>query len=62
MLATQTPTALSHDLLLDVRAALESAVERNRADAILLSGGLDTSIVVALTPKGDLPGAYTISL
>jgi asparagine synthase (glutamine-hydrolysing) len=60
--ATQTLTVPSHDLLQDLRTALGSAVERNRADAILLSGGLDTSIVAALTPQRDLPRAYTIAL
>jgi len=62
ILATQTLTVPPHDLLRDLRAALESAVLRNRAEAILLSGGLDTSIVAALTPKRDLPRAYTIAL
>jgi asparagine synthase (glutamine-hydrolysing) len=49
-------------LLRDLRAALESAVERNKAEAILLSGGLDTSIIAALASKTDVLRAYTIAL
>src|SRR5438477_12674036 len=50
------------ELLRDLRAAVESAVERNKAEAILLSGGLDTSIVAALASKQGLLRAYTIAL
>src|SRR5438445_13742826 len=50
------------ELLRDLRGAVESAVERNRAEAILLSGGLDTSIVAALASKHSALRAYTIAL
>jgi len=50
------------ELLRDLRAAVELAVERNRAEAILLSGGLDTSIVAALACKRQPLRAYTIAL
>ena len=50
------------ELLRDIREALESAVERNRAEAILLSGGLDTSIVAALAARKITLRAYTIAL
>jgi asparagine synthase (glutamine-hydrolysing) len=50
------------ELLRDLRAAVESAVERNRAEAILLSGGLDTSIVAAVASKQGSLRAYTIAL
>ena len=36
----------------ELRARLRAAVERNDADALLLSGGLDTSILAALSPAG----------
>jgi asparagine synthase (glutamine-hydrolysing) len=50
------------ELLRDLRAAVESAVERNKAEAILLSGGLDTSIVAALASRLGPLKAYTIAL
>jgi asparagine synthase (glutamine-hydrolysing) len=50
------------ELLLQLREALESAVERNTAEAILLSGGLDTSIVSALASRKNSLTAYTIAL
>ena len=50
------------ELLRGIREALESAVERNRADAILLSGGLDTSIIAALASRKNTLRAYTIAL
>jgi asparagine synthase (glutamine-hydrolysing) len=49
-------------LLRDLRAAVESGVERNKAEAILLSGGLDTSIVAALASRLGPLRAYTIAL
>jgi len=52
----------SPELLRDIRATVELAVERNRAEAILLSGGLDTSIVAALACKRQPLRAYTIAL
>jgi len=50
------------ELLRELREALESAVQRNRAEAILLSGGLDTSIIAALASKHSALRAYTIAL
>jgi asparagine synthase (glutamine-hydrolysing) len=52
----------SSQIILNLRTALESAVERNAAEAILLSGGLDTSIVAALAAKGGPISAYTVAL
>lgn len=52
----------SFEIIRDLRSALESAVERNAAEAILLSGGLDTSIVAALATKYGPLGAYTVAL
>jgi asparagine synthase (glutamine-hydrolysing) len=52
----------SPELLRDIRTTVELAVERNRAEAILLSGGLDTSIVAALACKQQPLRAYTIAL
>jgi len=46
----------------DLRAVLETAVERNPAEAILLSGGLDTSIIAALASKHGPLRAYTVAL
>ncbi len=52
----------SRDLLRDLRTSLKSAVDRNRAEAILLSGGLDTSIIATIaSPQGPLK-AYTVAL
>jgi asparagine synthase (glutamine-hydrolysing) len=52
----------SSRIIRELRAILESAVERNAAEAILLSGGLDTSIVAALATKYDSLKAYTVAL
>jgi len=38
------------DILKELRSRLEEAVERNTAQGILLSGGLDTSILALLSP------------
>ena len=38
------------DILKELRSRLEKAVERNTAQGILLSGGLDTSILALLSP------------
>ena len=62
MLASAQALTPPPELLRDLRAAVESAVERNKAEAILLSGGLDTSIVAALASKQGLLRAYTIAL
>jgi asparagine synthase (glutamine-hydrolysing) len=45
-----------------VRSTIKSAVERNPAEAILLSGGLDTSIVASLATRQTAPRAYTVAL
>jgi asparagine synthase (glutamine-hydrolysing) len=50
------------ELLRGLRSALESAVERNSAEAILLSGGLDTSIVASLAACHGPLKAYTVAL
>jgi asparagine synthase (glutamine-hydrolysing) len=39
------------DTLKELRSRLEEAVERNTAQGILLSGGLDTSILALLSPR-----------
>ena len=45
-----------------IRALMEKAVSPCEGDAVLMSGGLDTSIVVALASKrGGLRG-YTVAL
>ncbi len=62
MLASAQALTPPPELLRDLRAAVESAVERNRAEAILLSGGLDTSVVAALASKLGPLRAYTIAL
>jgi asparagine synthase (glutamine-hydrolysing) len=59
--SSQTLTA-PPELLREIREALESAVERNGAEAILLSGGLDTSIVAVLASRKIALRAYTIAL
>jgi asparagine synthase (glutamine-hydrolysing) len=50
------------EIIRDLRAALESAVERNRAEAVLLSGGLDTSIIASLASRHGPLRAYTVAL
>ncbi|HVH15129.1 MAG TPA: asparagine synthase-related protein [Candidatus Angelobacter sp.] len=52
----------SPELLRELRETVELAVERSRAEAILLSGGLDTSILAALASKRQPLRAYTIAL
>ena len=42
--------------------ALEESVERNLAEGILLSGGLDTSILAYLASKRAKPKAFTVAL
>jgi len=56
------PSKPPAELVRDLRKVLESAVERNRAEAILLSGGLDTSIVASLAARQDPLKAYTVAL
>ncbi len=62
MIASAQALTPPPELLRDLRAAVESAVERNKAEAILLSGGLDTSIVAALASKLGPLRANTIAL
>ncbi len=62
MIVSPQASTAPPELLRDLRAAVELAVERNRAEAILLSGGLDTSIVAALACKRQPLRAYTIAL
>ena len=62
MIVSAQATIAPPELLRELRASVESAVERNRAEAILLSGGLDTSIVAALASKHQPLRAYTIAL
>src|SRR5213083_381668 len=45
-----------------VRKVIEAAVERNVADAVLLSGGLDTSIVASIASRRGPFKAYTVAL
>jgi len=47
------------DLFEQLRSKLEEAVERNRADGMLLSGGLDTSILAFLARPGT---GFTVAL
>jgi asparagine synthase (glutamine-hydrolysing) len=46
----------------EIRELLTSAVERQRCEAILLSGGLDTSIVAALAAPRGLRLAVTVAV
>jgi asparagine synthase (glutamine-hydrolysing) len=50
------------ELVRDLRRVVESAVERNWAEVILLSGGLDTSIVASLAARQGHLRAYTVAL
>ena len=45
-----------------VRKIIESAVERNPAEAILLSGGLDTSIVASIAARIGPLRAHTVAM
>ncbi len=45
-----------------VRSCVESAVKRSSADGILLSGGLDTSILATLASKTRKLRAFTVAL
>ena len=47
---------------LPVIQALEEAVKRNLADGLLLSGGLDTSILAYLAAKWQKPYCITVAL
>ncbi|TMI23532.1 hypothetical protein E6H24_08620, partial [Candidatus Bathyarchaeota archaeon] len=52
----------SVELMHRVRNAIEAAIERNVADAVLLSGGLDTSIVASIASRQGRLKAYTVAL
>jgi len=52
----------SSKIIRDLREALESAVEQNAAEAVLLSGGLDTSIITSLAAQHGPLRAYTVAL
>ena len=52
----------SVELVHQVRNAIEAAVERNVAYAVLLSGGLDTSIVASIASRRGPLKAYTVAL
>src|SRR5207247_4074704 len=52
----------SVELAHQVRNAIEAAVERNVAYAVLLSGGLDTSIVASIASRRGPLKAYTVAL
>jgi asparagine synthase (glutamine-hydrolysing) len=59
-----SPEALTAppELLRDLKTALQSATQRNWAEGILLSGGLDTSIVASLATRRGPLRAYTVAL
>lgn len=52
-------TDVNYDALIQ---ALEASVKRNLADGLLLSGGLDTSILVYLAAKWSKPDCITVAL
>ncbi len=54
--------ALVSDMSRRIRLLLEGAVRRNLAECILLSGGLDTSIVTAVASKYSKLTGITVSL
>ncbi len=62
MIASTQSLIPPSEIIRDLRAALESAVERNSAEALLLSGGLDTSIIASLAARHGPLGAYTVAL
>lgn len=61
MVSAQARTPLP-GLLEDLRTALELAVERGVSKAILMSGGLDTSVVASLASKRGPMRGYTVAL
>jgi asparagine synthase (glutamine-hydrolysing) len=62
-LTTSTQSLVpASQIIRDLRVALESAVQRNAAEAILLSGGLDTSIIASLVARQGPPTGYTVAL
>jgi asparagine synthase (glutamine-hydrolysing) len=48
--------------LIQLRSLLENSVKDNFADCVLLSGGLDTSILALIASKYGKPKAFTIFL
>ncbi len=59
---TATAAVQSHEAALRLRTSLEAATKRNIAEAILLSGGLDTSIVATLASRLGPLASYTVAL
>lgn len=51
-----------NDVYSDLRLLLEDSVKRNMADGILLSGGLDTSILAAIASRYAPLKAFTVAL
>jgi len=50
------------DICETIRRLLEEAVAKNLADAILLSGGLDTSVVATIAVRSARPRAFTVAM
>jgi asparagine synthase (glutamine-hydrolysing) len=48
-------------ICLKIRNLLEEAVKRNMAEGILLSGGLDTSIIATIASKYQKLKAFTVA-
>jgi len=57
---TTRPVEDLDEVCLKIRILLEGAVERNLCEGILLSGGLDTSILAVLASKFTLIKAFTV--
>ncbi len=51
-----------HKIILELQTLLEKAVKKNLAQGILLSGGLDTSILAVIASKFVSPKAFTVAL
>ena len=62
MISTAELTKVPPQVLRELRTTIESAVEHNKAEGILLSGGLDTSIVASLAARHAPLRAYTVAL
>jgi asparagine synthase (glutamine-hydrolysing) len=52
---------LPDDIKQEITQVLENSVRRNLSDAILLSGGLDTSVLACLAVKWKKPHAITVA-
>ncbi len=62
MTGAATAAVQFHEAALRLRTSLKAATNRNRAEAILLSGGLDTSIIATLASRHGPLKAYTVAL